>query len=356
VLAGAPAIYFDRLTLAELWPQIVMNVDLGGPIAAAKLAAVTAAANASCSKALTGQPDGYISDPATCRYDPSTDPAVLCVPAGGTNTSAACLTVMEATAVNKIWYGPTSNGTVPDPATDNGRAAALGATQLWFGPERGTLLTGHVFWDGVAGQHPFPLATDVAALALGDPTLARPGFSNATGNGQDRWHMINYAGPLSFQSVSIATKDRFGDLLGTADPDLDAFARRGGRLIMWHGTADSLIPPSGSKLYYEALSKHAGGYANAEKFARFYLGPGFDHCFFASVAGTFPPAPGGKGDPQSGLMDVLQTWREEDLAPTQIPAASEPGATPVRIRPWCAYPKQLKYVSGDVNTGSFSCE
>ena len=62
-----------------------MQQDLGGPIAGDKLAAVTAAANAACDSALTGQPDGYISDPSACKYDPTTDTSLLCASAGGTN-------------------------------------------------------------------------------------------------------------------------------------------------------------------------------------------------------------------------------------------------------------------------------
>jgi Tannase and feruloyl esterase len=88
-----------------------------------------------------------------------------------------------------------------------------------------------------------------------------------------------------------------------------------------------------------------------------FLAPGIDHCFFASVSGTNPPAPGGHVDnPNVGLIDVLQRWVEHDEAPEQITATSAPGVTPARTRPWCPYPKRLRYLSGDVNTGSFTCE
>jgi hypothetical protein len=69
-----------------------------------------------------------------------------------------------------------------------------------------------------------------------------------------------------------------------------------------------------------------------------------------------PPAPGALGDPGAGLMEALEAWVEDDKAPDQLPARSGPGVTPVRERPWCLYPKQLQYVSGDVNTGTFKCE
>jgi feruloyl esterase len=357
ILVGAPALYFDRLNMSALWPQIVTRVELGAPMADAKLVAATAAANAACSKALTGQPDGYITDPGACRYDPTTDAALLCVAAGGTNTQASCLSLAEAKVVRKIWYGPTADAAAPapDPATDNGRAplGALQNGQLWYGIERGTRLAGHPVWGGLAALLAPPLGPETAALALQNPALAPPTFMNATGNGANQWQTLGYAGYLE---AFEAARDRLGPLLATDDPDLSAFAARGGRLLIWHGTGDSLISPHGTLRYYEAVAQQAGGYAEAQQYARFYLGPGFDHCFLASVAGTNPPAPGQDGDPGLGLFPKLIDWVEQGRAPDQLAARSGPDDSPLRARPWCLYPKRLKYVSGDVNTGNFACE
>lgn len=352
VLAGAPAINGDK-PAARIWPQIVMQQDLGGPIPRAKLDAVTAAAIAACDLALTGQADGYVSDPSACRYDPALDQSLLCGSDGGSNATAACLTRAEANAINKIWYGPTADGTVPAPAADNGydSRGTLAPNQLWFGISRGALLAGHPYWDGLAGAAPPQMG--LVALALGDASFAAPG--------SDKWKTIGYTGPTSFADVFAAYQRFFADLMiREADPDIHAFRDRGGKLLMWHGTADSLIFPPGSINYYESVSAFVGGYTEAQRFARFYLAPGVDHCFFASVSGTNPPAPGGHlGDPDTpnvGLIEVLQRWVENDEVPEQIAATSAAGVTPVRTRPWCPYPKKLHYVGGDVNTGSFSCE
>jgi feruloyl esterase len=191
---------------------------------------------------------------------------------------------------------------------------------------------------------------------LGDASFAQPNFMNATGNGQNGWRDIGYTGSNAFADVIAAAQARLGALIETADPDLSAFAARGGKLLMWHGTSDSLIPPQGSVRYYEAVAQAAGGFDQAQQFARFYLAPGFDHCFLAGVPGTTPPAPGSDGDPGSGLAEALTKWVEENQEPEELAARSEPGATPVRMRPWCRYPKKLTYVSGDVNTGNFNCE
>jgi hypothetical protein len=85
LVIGAPAINWDRFIAAELWPAIVMNNTLGGPIAASKLNAVTKAAVAACDQR-DGVADGVINDPRKCTYDPgalackaeTTRPAVCC--------------------------------------------------------------------------------------------------------------------------------------------------------------------------------------------------------------------------------------------------------------------------------------
>src|SRR5262245_62534995 len=48
LVIAAPAINWERFIPSELWPQIVMREEVGGPISAAKLNAVTNAAVAAC--------------------------------------------------------------------------------------------------------------------------------------------------------------------------------------------------------------------------------------------------------------------------------------------------------------------
>ncbi len=72
IYAGSPAINQDRFNMADLWPQVVMNIEVGHPIAAAKLAAATAAAIKDCDALGDGVIDGVISDPRECRFDPAT--------------------------------------------------------------------------------------------------------------------------------------------------------------------------------------------------------------------------------------------------------------------------------------------
>ena len=138
ILAGAPAFNWERFIPAELWPQIVMNEELGAPLSAAKRTAVTNAAIAACD-ALDGVPDGIVEDPRKCRYDAR---SFVCT--GGAGDPANCLTAAEAAVVNKIWDGPVT--TSANRRQDVRRA--------WYGLERGTPL------GSLAGGTPFGIAVD----------------------------------------------------------------------------------------------------------------------------------------------------------------------------------------------------
>src|SRR5262245_56340184 len=100
ILSGAPAINWDRFIPAELWPQIAMKQEAGGPVAAAKLNAATNAAVAACDS-FDGVVDGVLENPRLCKFDP----VALQCPAGAAGEEN-CLTPGEVSAVRKIWDGP----------------------------------------------------------------------------------------------------------------------------------------------------------------------------------------------------------------------------------------------------------
>lgn len=104
VLAGCPATNWDRFMPSGLWPQTVMHQEVGHPIEAAKLDAVTKAAIA-VRDGEDGVTDGIINDPRKCHFAPSN---LLC---SGNNDSKTCLTPREVIAIRKIWEGPSSTRT-----------------------------------------------------------------------------------------------------------------------------------------------------------------------------------------------------------------------------------------------------
>src|SRR5262249_8723988 len=74
-----------------------------------------------------------------------------------------------------------------------------------------------------------------------------------------------------------AADDRAGRTLNAIDPDLRAFQKRGGKLIIYHGWSDAALPPAGTIEYYRnVVTKH--GQKDTDSFVRLYMVPGMQHC------------------------------------------------------------------------------
>lgn len=352
IIALFPAIHWSRFITAELYPQIVFQRDLAGvPLTQAQQDLASNAAIAACDL-VGGQHLGYILDPAACTYDPTTDASVLCTAAGGTNTTSACLSHAQANALNKIWYGMTSDGTVPDPAVDNGWAAASAATlpagtQRWFGLTRGTSLYAGFYaafgLNGLASPNgAFSIASDQVALELQNSTLADPTFANATGSGQSLWKMLSYAQLSNAFDRGLALQAQFGGI-NTENADLSAFKNRGGKLLTWHGLADELIMPQGTVNYYQRVAAQMGGMSAVQDFYRLYLVPGLGH---ASPNGTSNANAVVPNFSATQVYDLLTRWVEEGAAPDDV-LLQAGAANTARSMPVCAYPKRTTFTSGD---------
>jgi hypothetical protein len=350
ILAGAPAINWTRFLTASLYPQIVMQRALGGVIPASKLHAVSAAANASCGGATLG----FQIDPTQCRYDPTKDAAALCtgVAGIGTNRDASkCVTLDEARAINKIWYGQTVDGSVS-------------AKQLWWGPTRGTVLASPTCFGhspplavptgaALAGEEPSPIVTTQVALELQDPAIAQrtwaatgplPVFTNATGNGADGWKNLSYEDLARAAELGLALQPSFSNI-DTDSVDLSAARDAGVKILSYHGWADELIPPQGSINYFERLQTAMGGTAEVQQFNRLFMIPGYGHL---GTPGTIDPATGMPTSPdkvpmpepatgRDEMFEALMNWVEDGHAPERIELRSRDGSVTMPI---CAYPKR----------------
>jgi hypothetical protein len=300
ILAGANAFNWDRFITAELWPEVVMNQELGAPIASAKLNAVTTAAITACD-GLDGIPDGIIQDPRACTYSAT---AFVCQANGGPSTDPNCLTPPEAAAVDKIWDGPRD-------AKGN---------RVWYGLERGASLA------GLAGSNPFSIAVDHFRYWIHQD----PNFD---------WHTVTEASLVNDMLTSIA---KFNDVIGT-DDDLKDFRKAGGKMITYHGLSDQLIFPRGTYHYYNSVLQ--GNYKETQKFYRFFPYPGNGHC-------------GGGAAPlinAEDLFSALVNWVENGVAPDYVVATQ---SVPARTRKICMYPNVLLYNgSGSTNDqANFQCQ
>jgi feruloyl esterase len=360
IIAMFPALNWTRFITAELYPQVVIQRDLGGlAMSKSKLDLVSNAAIAACDS-VGGEHLGYIVDIATCRYDPSHDKAVLCTSAGGNNSTADCVSAAEARALNKIWYGMTSDGSVPDPAVDNGwirtdrNLATKRNRRHWFGLARGTTL--YLNYPGFEGlvnpDHPFSIATHVVALEMQDPAIAEPMFRSAAGSGQSKWKDLTYAQLADAYARGLALQAKFGNI-NTNNPDLTAFRKRGGKMLTWHGIADEVIPVQGSIHYYDNAARRIGGVDRLRDFYRLYLVPGLGH-------GT----PNGTSDHDAVIPNfapgqmyaALTAWVEQKTpAPGAMTLKAGDGLT-ARSMPICPYPEKITYSSGDPKqSSSYTC-
>ncbi|HKX31141.1 MAG TPA: tannase/feruloyl esterase family alpha/beta hydrolase [Blastocatellia bacterium] len=311
ILAGAPAIHWDRFQAAQIWPQMVMFRDHGGAIPAAKQDLATNAAIAACDP-LDGVKDGVIADPRRCRFDAK---RLLCPSGVNDNT---CLTLTEAVAINKIWQGPVL---CPPGDSDNicsapevraeqrpGFRLPRQGERLWYGLTPGTPLS------GLAGPTPFFISVNQPRFWVYlDPTWD--------------WHILNYDNYRAFFDETVRT---VGPVIGTDDPDLAPFRERGGKLLIWHGWSDPLIMPEGTVDYYNRVVRKAGGwsYRRTAQFARLFMAPGVFHC-----GGGPGPAP-----QNNTLFDALTDWVEHGNAPETIKVSKPLEGGAMQTRPLCPYP------------------
>ena len=331
IIANSPSVNWSRFMTAMLFGQIVTQRDLAGVgMTTAQVNAVSNAAIAACDL-VGGQHLGYLLDPGKCSYDPTTD----------------------ASAINKVWYGMTRDGTAPSPAVDTGYELALSGKHLWYGYPRGASIAttpipnfGNIF----GPTTPTTIATDLIALQLQDSTLATPAFLNATGNGADGWKNLSYAQLANAQDRGVTLQAAFGNI-NTDEPDLSKFKARGGKLITMYGAADNLIPYSGFINYYNRVLSATGGLANVQSFFKFYLVPGMGHF---PLNGTTNPSANPPIPTDAFNYALLTDWVEKNIAPDDKLSIGTASGTSGAI---CAYPKAPTYVGGDIRAAaSYDCQ
>jgi Tannase and feruloyl esterase len=135
-------------------------------------------------------------------------------------------------------------------------------------------------------------------------------------------------------------------LMDSTNPDLSAFAARGGKLIVLENMADYAQSPYAGIQYFESVLERMGR-GNVESFMRLYTAPGVDH------VGTGAPA-------NVDMLGALVDWVERRQAPTNLTLV-EQGAKPPfavqRARPLCHWPLVPRYKGGDAaSAASFACE
>lgn len=309
ILSGSPAINWSKWVPAAIWPALVMN-RMHYAVPACKQAAFTAAAVKACD-ARDGVTDGIIGNPEACNWN--ADKLI------GLKTACGTITATDAVIMNKIWRGPVTSG---------GRS-------LWYGLNRGASTTAWLGTTTTTNGVTTPVPERHAVSWLGTWLQKNPNWD---------WKTLTFA---QYDELFTRSVQEFSSTIDTADPDLRAFKTGGGKLVIWHGLADPLIPPQGTIRYYQQVEHAMGGTAKTNSFARLFLAPGADHC--ASASGPVP----------TDRLAALVKWVEHGQAPHSLSGVlTDPATGAVTLsRPLCAYPHLARY-TGQGSTSearNFTC-
>jgi feruloyl esterase len=179
--------------------------------------------------------------------------------------------------------------------------------------------------------------------------------------------------------------NKLAALINSNNPDVSAFRDRGGKLIMWHGWADSLLEARSTLHYYNSVVALTGaglslsdlqdlsgnnGAVHAKRrrrleatqeWFRLYMTPGVTHCGGgpgpSSSFAYILPQGAGPNHPDYDALAALDRWVENGVAPGALIASHfDASGNADKTRPLCVYPQILRYDGGDpARRESFSC-
>ncbi|MEO8483726.1 MAG: tannase/feruloyl esterase family alpha/beta hydrolase [Acidobacteriota bacterium] len=344
IVANVPIVNFSSLMLA---PELIriQEKPVANWVTRAKVEAIRSEFMRQCD-ALDGLVDGVVNNYVACRaiFDvkqgaPNRSPwsAKRCPnnvdPNPADTTPAACLTDGQISTLQFVYsrYAfatPLANGVrtfgMWVPNTDPSGSGLI-ADQRFVGQEGATAdarLHSHL---GVLG---------VTGFLMKDPT-ANP---------------LDYVegGPLNKR------REELSPWLDSTDPNLSAFERRGGRMIVTIGTDDTLASPGAQLDYYQSVLDRMGR-ATVDRFARLFVIPQTNHGLQGRTA-----ALDGQGRAQTvapipntyDKLGLLMAWVENGVAPpaTVIVRAGD------KTLPLCGYPQHPHYVSGPIGAAeSYRC-
>lgn len=165
---------------------------------------------------------------------------------------------------------------------------------------------------------------------------------------------------IDFDQDPDVARQKLGNILDPDNPDLSRFSGRGGRIIVYHGWEDDMVPSQVSIDYYDSVTAKLGS-KRVNTFYRLFMIPGMWHCsggpganvLFHSDAASAVPL-----DPDRDLLTALEQWVEQGRAPSKFIASRlNKDGTIERTRLVCPYPSIAKYrgEGGATRAENFAC-
>jgi feruloyl esterase len=288
VVVGGHAAHLTRQIFGQLWLWLAAHPDgVASILPAAKLSVLHEAVLAKCDL-LDGVKDGLLENPARCTFDPK---AIECESGDGPN----CLTAAQVEAARKIYAGPVNPRT---------------GERVWSPLYRGSELDWTFFTESAA---PIGIATST----LRDAILKDPGFDYRTT-------------PIDFdRHVALADRSDIARV-NASNPDISAYVRAGGKLMLSGGWNNALVPAGAVLDYYNRVTTTIGP-QNSQRAVRLYMVPGMIECN------------GGPGTDTFDMLAAMRNWVERGQAPAAVIASRVEHGKVVRTRPLCPYPQVSTY-------------
>jgi feruloyl esterase len=143
----------------------------------------------------------------------------------------------------------------------------------------------------------------------------------------------------------LARQRQLSEWVDSTNPDLSAFQRAGGKLLVAIGTNDTLASP-GAQLDYFAALVGKMGQRTLDGFARLYVLPQRGHGLSGNshtITGTGRSVAATPLPSQFDRMAMLQKWVEQDQAPDKSVTVTGAGGASGLM---CTYPQYPHYQSG----------
>ncbi|KAH4960653.1 carboxylic ester hydrolase [Parastagonospora nodorum] len=313
IAASAPALNWARLIPALAWPQVMMEV-LGQFPPKCELDALTAGAIATCDSQ-DDVTDGIISDPDACSFDPFSmvGKIVNC------NNETTTISNAAATIANLTWTGP--------------RKAS--GDFLFYGVDYQSRLTS--FGDPSSIESPGLAMTTCNSneTCVGMPTGLGEAWLKFMVKKDPDWDFSKIASVEEYARLFKASVQEFESIIGTFDTDLSTFRDAGGKMITFHGMADTVIPRQGTNEYYTRATEQT---PDIKDFFRYFEVPGLGHCN------------GGVGGQPTATFQALVDWVEKGVRPDTLPINFKDTNGTQYERILCPYPEKTRLVSADLDT------
>ncbi|MDT2022593.1 tannase/feruloyl esterase family alpha/beta hydrolase [Methylocella sp. CPCC 101449] len=305
----------------------------GGALNAAKINLLARTINSACD-GLDGIADGVVSNYLACPAKIDLQ-SLRC--AAGADTGDTCLSDAQLTTL-KAAYDPTvmpfalANGLTTYPGRLYGGEIQLGGEGVARWISNGTM------------PSPLPTANDGRGVIYGSSYVRYVIARDANFD-------IRTYNPSKFQQ-------RIQDvsaLMDSSNPDLSAFLKRGGKLIIKENTGDWAQSPLAGIQYYQNVVARMGQ-SDVDTFLRLYVSSASSHAGGAASLTTGTEVP-----THHDLLTTLDAWASTDTPPPDaLIQVRNDKTTPFAkraARPMCRYPSYPHYAGGDpLQATSYRCE